>query len=195
MRNIPTPGQLYSNVQQAPSNSWNFAVGAIFLLFVGYITIKGELGQYIQLFLFQPVMPGGAGTPVNPNAASSPLNTVTGQQTPYSLSSASPAASAGVSTMGAAVGGWFGSALGLPGTIAGAGVGAAAGNEVANTAANIPNLLNPGNIPAYGWDALTSSGLVNPKTPQSPVPQGNGLGGLPATNTNPAWPGLGELPF
>jgi hypothetical protein len=68
-------------------SSWNFAFGEIAFMFVVYITMKGQLSQFIQLFIFQPASLGSSGTPVNPNTTSSPLNTVTGTQTPYSISS------------------------------------------------------------------------------------------------------------
>jgi len=50
----------------------NFAVGAIFLAFLVYITAKGELGTYLQLFFYAPP---AAPAPGATNAAASSSNT------------------------------------------------------------------------------------------------------------------------
>jgi hypothetical protein len=52
---------------------WNFAAGAIILMYIVYITAKGELGSYIQLFFY--TAPGTpAGKPTSDPAAATQSN-------------------------------------------------------------------------------------------------------------------------
>jgi hypothetical protein len=55
---------------------WNFAAGAIILMYVIYITAKGELPSYIKLFFYTP--PGAPPTS-NPTKATQTGAPVTGQ--------------------------------------------------------------------------------------------------------------------
>lgn len=56
----------------APIGTANFAFGAIVLAFIVYITVKGELGTYLQLFLYTP--PASAGAATSPATAAAGSN-------------------------------------------------------------------------------------------------------------------------
>jgi hypothetical protein len=75
---------------QAQSGNANFAFGAIILLFIAYITAKGELGTYLGFFIYSPstnaTPPAATATPVAPNTTSnSPTSTPLSPSQPGSL--------------------------------------------------------------------------------------------------------------
>jgi len=73
----PIPSTPTSVAQAIDPNYWDFMIGAIVLMFVVFITAKGELATYIQLFFY--VAPTSTTPTANPMQAAQTGQPVQGQ--------------------------------------------------------------------------------------------------------------------